>query len=199
MRPPVVLALLAALALAAPAGAQRVHHQTLAVGDRALGMGGAFTGLASDQAAAWYNPAGLALIDRGTVSGSLLLHAFEDLRLAEGELRLAQERRSNFPLFATGVLRVGATEGEGEEAAPHHAFGVVVLRPLRVSRRFELVFTTGKKHAQSIGSATSARTDVYFAPGLANTTLVVTPKGVVEVHGWPSTKADAHSLTLLTP
>ncbi|HJL06692.1 MAG TPA: hypothetical protein RMH85_33330 [Polyangiaceae bacterium LLY-WYZ-15_(1-7)] len=138
MRPPVVLALLAALALAAPAGAQRVHHQTLAVGDRALGMGGAFTGLASDQAAAWYNPAGLALIDRGTVSGSLLLHAFEDLRLAEGELRLAQERRSNFPLFATGVLRVGATEGEGEEAAPHHAFGVVVLRPLQVSRRFEL-------------------------------------------------------------
>jgi len=26
----------------------------------------------------------------------------------------------------------------------------------------------------------------------------VTPKGVVEVNGWPSTKADAHSLTLLT-
>ena len=68
----------------------------------------------------------------------------------------------------------------------------------RLSRRFELVFTTGKKHAQSIGSATSARTDVYFAPGLANTTLVVTPKGVVEVDGWPSTKADAHSLTLVT-
>ena len=68
----------------------------------------------------------------------------------------------------------------------------------RLSRRFELVFTTGKKRVQSNGSATSVRTDVYFAPGLANTTLVVTPKGVVEVNGWPSTKADAHSLTLLT-
>jgi hypothetical protein len=45
---------------------------------------------------------------------------------------------------------------------------------------------------------TSAQADVYFAPGLTNTTLVVTPKGVVEVDGWPSTKADAHSLTLVT-
>src|SRR5687768_9348426 len=39
-----------------PAAAQR----TEVVGTRALGMGGAFVGVASDSSATWWNPAGLA-------------------------------------------------------------------------------------------------------------------------------------------
>ncbi|MEM1416695.1 MAG: hypothetical protein AAGH15_17415, partial [Myxococcota bacterium] len=120
---------------AAPAQAQNTHHQTLAFGDRSLGMGGAFTGLATDQGAAWYNPAGLAFLERDSVSGSLLLHAFEYLRYDGGDLDLETTRRPTFPLFATGVVGVGQ---RGESHGRHqHAVGIVVVRPLQLRRRFE--------------------------------------------------------------
>ncbi|MEM9068629.1 MAG: hypothetical protein AAGE52_08990 [Myxococcota bacterium] len=158
--------------------AQDTHHQTLAVGDRALGMGGAFTGLATDQAAAWYNPAGLAFLEGDTLSGSLLLHAFEDIRLAGGELRLGQKRRSNFPLFATGVLRVGRDREEGR-----HAFGVIVLRPLQVTRRFELavrgpggdpstLFVDTTEHQTLFGFMWASRLTQRFAIGASLMTTI---------------------------
>src|SRR5687767_9247590 len=44
------------LTLVSPAGAQSFE----AVGQRALGMGGAFVAVANDSSATWWNPAGLA-------------------------------------------------------------------------------------------------------------------------------------------
>src|SRR5438128_2039505 len=51
-----VLALTPALARA-----DSYRYEDVPVGDRAAGMGGAFTGLANDGSAAYYNPAGLVL------------------------------------------------------------------------------------------------------------------------------------------
>ena len=50
------------------------------IGDRALGMGGAFVALTDDPSAIWYNPAGLAWIsgDLLTLSGNA--YTFQKLR-----------------------------------------------------------------------------------------------------------------------
>jgi long-chain fatty acid transport protein len=61
--------LVAALALGparAPADAYR--YNDVVVGERAAGMGGAFTALADDGSAPYYNPAGLALLEESHVS-----------------------------------------------------------------------------------------------------------------------------------
>ena len=165
---------LACALLAAPiAHAQDTHHQNLAVGDRAIGMGGAFTGLATDQAAAWYNPAGLAFLQGDTVSGSLLLHAFERIRVGDsGELRLRHPRRSSFPLFATGMVRLG----EEVEGSHRHALGIVVYRPLQIRRRFELevtspagapstLFIDREEHETDVGLSWASRLAPRFSIG----------------------------------
>ncbi len=152
--------------------AQDTHHQNLAVGDRAIGMGGAFTGLATDEAAAWYNPAGLAFLQGDTVSGSLLLHAFERVRIGSGELRLRHPRRSSFPLFATGMIRIG-DEVDGRH---RHALGVVVYRPLQIRRRFELevaapdgtpstLFIDREEHETDVGMSWASRLSRGFSLG----------------------------------
>ena len=152
--------------------AQDTHHQNLAVGDRAIGMGGAFTGLATDEAAAWYNPAGLAFLRGDTVSGSLLLHAFERIRVGSGELRLRHPRQSSFPLYATGMIRLG-DEVEGRH---RHALGVVVYRPLQIRRRFELevtapdgapstLFIDREEHETDVGMSWASRLANRFAIG----------------------------------
>lgn len=60
-----LLALLAALCLARAAAGQQVFES---VGSRALGMGGAFVAVADDGTAAFWNPAGVALGQRGNVT-----------------------------------------------------------------------------------------------------------------------------------
>ncbi|HEX6246191.1 MAG TPA: hypothetical protein VFZ61_34945, partial [Polyangiales bacterium] len=44
---------------ASPVRADPYHFQGIPLGQRALGFGGAYTGLAEDPSAAYYNPAGL--------------------------------------------------------------------------------------------------------------------------------------------
>src|SRR5262249_751851 len=60
-----LLGLLVFVCLAEPAGAQQVFES---VGSRALGMGGAFVAVADDGTAAFWNPAGVALGQRGNVT-----------------------------------------------------------------------------------------------------------------------------------
>ena len=60
-----LLGLLCVACLAKPAAAQQVFES---VGSRALGMGGAFVAVADDGTAAFWNPAGVALGQRGNVT-----------------------------------------------------------------------------------------------------------------------------------
>jgi hypothetical protein len=57
--------------------ADDTHYQDFLVGEHALGIGGAFTAIADDASAAFYNPAGLALMGRLTISGALSVYGYE--------------------------------------------------------------------------------------------------------------------------
>ena len=41
------------------ADAQALYYRTIPIGERAIGLGGAYTGIADDPSATYYNPAGL--------------------------------------------------------------------------------------------------------------------------------------------
>lgn len=54
--------------LSAVAPADEYHYRDVVMGERAVGMSGAFTAVADDASAAYYNPAGLAQRDESTLS-----------------------------------------------------------------------------------------------------------------------------------
>ncbi len=89
------------------------HYQTLPLGQRALGMGGAFTGLANDPSAAYYNPAGLAWISDSALSASLTVNAFDrrtvdrGYRTRIGSRSLEHESEPSLPVFVTLVKKIG--------------------------------------------------------------------------------------------
>jgi long-chain fatty acid transport protein len=53
-----------------PAGADQFHYHNVLMGDRAMGLGGAFTAIADDASGIIYNPAGLGFSLSNDISGS---------------------------------------------------------------------------------------------------------------------------------
>lgn len=117
------------------AHADPFHYQTLPLGQRALGMGGAFTGLASDASAAYYNPAGLAWVNDSALSASLTVNAFDrrtiddGYRTRVGDKTLKHESEPSLPVFVTLVKKVGRKHPELKR---RHA---VALSTLTVDQR----------------------------------------------------------------
>ena len=74
------------LVIGAPVWAQeeRTIDNFAGVGVRAMGMGGAFVGVADDYTAAYWNPAGLAQIDRREVHIGLLRNSRENTATFNG-------------------------------------------------------------------------------------------------------------------
>jgi len=103
------------LCLVAPAArADDTHYQNQLLGERALGMGGAFTAVASDPTASFYNPGGLAMSLPSSVSASLNVYGVEHrvveggfVSRIEGETRNADLENLSYPTIPTtfGVLR----------------------------------------------------------------------------------------------
>mgnify|MGYP005991348183 CR=1 FL=1 len=62
-----------ALAITQTAIADEYHYKNILIGSKAIGLGGAFTGIADDMSAVFYNPAGLA---QTTLSNSASLSTF---------------------------------------------------------------------------------------------------------------------------
>lgn len=83
MRKLILLTACFILLLGAAAQARDTHYQDFILGDRAMGMGGAYTALASDPTAGYYNPAGLAYI-KGGISIAWSFYAYETSTISNG-------------------------------------------------------------------------------------------------------------------
>ncbi|MDT8334589.1 MAG: hypothetical protein RQ753_02730 [Desulfurivibrionaceae bacterium] len=59
-----------AFLLASPVQADEDHYTNQLVGDRAAGMGGAYTAVSDDPAGAYYNPAGIVYVRSGNITAS---------------------------------------------------------------------------------------------------------------------------------
>ncbi len=140
------------LVASVPAAAQEMTYQTFLVGERALGMGGAYTGLADDPSAAYYNPAGLAQIASSTLSGSLSVNAFNQNRVEDGygspagTADLVHDGTPTVPLFVGLVKKFGPRD---DDRVRRHAIALSTIHPQSASRRFAvtLVDETTDVHA----------------------------------------------------
>jgi len=87
----------------------------LGLGVRPLGMGGTFTGLADDLNALFYNPAGLATLER------MALSSFYTSHLGAASLLAATLAGRNFGLGAL-LFSLGGIEGRDESDRPTQSF-----------------------------------------------------------------------------
>jgi hypothetical protein len=86
-RPAVLAKLCLALAMAClPAAADLFNHKIVLVGDKGAALGGAFTGLADDATATFYNPAGLTQIKniKLNVSAQVVQYQKQKIAIANG-------------------------------------------------------------------------------------------------------------------
>lgn len=134
--------LLSASLLAAPrVDAQELNYQTYLIGTRAMGMGGAFTGVADDPSAAFHNPAGLGPIERSSTSANLTVIALEGWTLEggygtrSGVFDLEHDALPSLPLFVGFVQKFGDRDADGVR---QHGVALSIVRPALVRRTFRV-------------------------------------------------------------
>ncbi|HEX5658148.1 MAG TPA: outer membrane protein transport protein [Polyangiales bacterium] len=117
------------------ARADPYHQQTLPLGQRAVGMAGAFTAVADDPSATYYNPAGLVLTNDLALSASLTLQAFDRSTVAGGyrtnvgKASLNHSTGTSLPTFISAIKLLGR---HGDDGRRRHAVG---LSTFTVSQR----------------------------------------------------------------
>jgi long-chain fatty acid transport protein len=113
------------------ASADPTHHNQVLVGGRALGMGGAATGLADDAGSVYYNPAGLAMLPGSSASASFQLRAIEKVQVGEAlnDASLGDLKYSGSPtraVYASAIAKVGEKDASGFR---RHALALSVIHP----------------------------------------------------------------------
>ena len=113
--------------LAAQARADDGHYQNFIVGERAAGMGGAFTAIADDPSATYYNPAGLVGAQKDILSASLSVYGFQQQSLqnalhvpaenlfqgVQNSLGAAFQQLNTVPAMAGTVYGLGSRDESG--------------------------------------------------------------------------------------
>ncbi|MEM7137398.1 MAG: hypothetical protein AAF500_12500 [Myxococcota bacterium] len=98
---------------AAPASGQALYYRSIPVGERAVGLGGAFTGLATDPSATYYNPAGMTTGGRFELLGSFSSLLFSQTKIEDAfvspnaQATFAKRTTSTLPRFIGTVVRLG--------------------------------------------------------------------------------------------
>jgi hypothetical protein len=139
-----VAALVLWLSASGGAFASDTHYQDFLLGQRAMGMGGAFVARADDPSAAWYNPAGLALMTTSSAGASISLYGIDRQAIDEGfgnPVRKADLTHLAFPIIPTTfsvMTKFGARDGAGARNAV--GFSLLIPHSQSVSyRRVEQV------------------------------------------------------------
>lgn len=104
---PVISALLGPIVMPLIAHAGPYHFSDILIGDRAMGMGGAFGGVADDSSALYYNPAGLAYAPSSTLSSAVNAFQFtnrEYRSLFAGKDSFFEMSSDIIPSFTGGVI-----------------------------------------------------------------------------------------------
>jgi long-chain fatty acid transport protein len=138
----VALAVLSMM-LAPAARASDTHYQDLLLGQRAMGMGGAFVSLADDPSSSFYNPAGLALMGRTSAGASLGIYGIERRAVDRGfagPLDAVDLRHTAFPIIAT-TFAVATRFGRG--ASPRNAIGFSLFLPFSDSQSLSRLVQRG--------------------------------------------------------
>jgi hypothetical protein len=127
------------LGLSRSALADPVHHNEVLVGGRALGMGGAATGLAEDAASVYYNPAGIAQMKGASISGSFSVNAFQKITV-DGGLQatgladpLRHDEQPSLAVYVSAIAKVGEEDASGFR---RHAFAFSTVNPDQTSLSF---------------------------------------------------------------
>ncbi|MBW2507232.1 MAG: hypothetical protein JRE81_01245, partial [Deltaproteobacteria bacterium] len=113
------------------ASAQGLYYRSIPIGERAIGLGGAYTGIADDPSATYYNPAGLMEGGRFALLGSLssivylkqkVENAFE---VNAASYDLESSRTTTLPHFVGTVVKFGKKAfGDHRYAIAYSAFDV---------------------------------------------------------------------------
>ena len=112
------------LRASAAAAADEYHYQGSPIGARAAAMGGAFTGLANDGSAAFYNPAGLVLGTGTELSLSTSVYGVARDDIA-GSQAIQPPTFLAFP--ATFVLVKTPFWVKDGDPSPRHRYGIAIL------------------------------------------------------------------------
>ena len=123
--------LIAASFVSSRSDAQALYYRSIPLGDRAMGMGGAFTGIASDPSSTYYNPAGIMTGGRFQLMGSLSSIVFTNRKVDNGfESPLAREDfessgTTTLPSFVGTVVQFGRQRfGDHQFALAYSTFEV---------------------------------------------------------------------------
>lgn len=128
------------LLVAPSAFADESHHRNYLVGDRAVGLGGAFTALGDDGSAAYYNPAGLADARDESLSLGASLYGFvsEERERSAGD----SSRSSALVAYPTAAIWVSQLLAGELDSTGRTQAAVSILTPSsRVVRRGDSLIT----------------------------------------------------------
>ncbi len=146
------------------------HQQSLIVGERALGLGGAFTGVADDPSAVFYNPAGLAQLTESTASASVSLNAFDKREIKNGFRRVIGDQdltytsRPTVPLFVSLVKKLGKG---GSDGMRRHAIALSTLTREQRELRYDTSIDGIDKGVQDNWRITNADRVQWYGPSYA--------------------------------
>jgi hypothetical protein len=133
------LALLAAGVAPRRAAAQEGPYANYLVGERSLGLAGAFVSVADDPSAIFHNPGGIATLTSSAAAGSLwtLLRGSREIqdgyRTDLGRTDLVQSAPLSLPLFLAGVIKFGPRQ---RDRVRPHALGAAIMTPYTREDRF---------------------------------------------------------------
>lgn len=114
-------------------GADDTHYRTIPIGAHAIGLGGAFAGVADDVSAAYFNPAGLAQSGTVGIAGGLSINAWQrfelDRALAQPEQALDATTKTGrtLPIFIGAAVKFGARDDDGQSK---NTLAISVLEPI---------------------------------------------------------------------